>query len=123
LKISFLNILKSGIRQFYNSNEDEEDIRPSTPAPSSMGRGTPRPSLTSSRPSSPNGDKITELINWTFPHLPWRPKVTHQEMNEYIAAARVKFLDYSLYYGQSEQELLLINKNRFGLPKPIQAQF
>lgn len=80
---------------------EEEAIRPSTPAPNSMGRGTPRPSLTSSRPSSPNGQlKPCGLVNWTFPHLPWRPKVTHQEMNEYISSARVKFLDYSLFYGQ-----------------------
>ena len=65
-----------------------------------MGRGTPRPALTSSRPGSPNTQIQETLIerSWTFPYLPWRPKVTHQEMNEYISASRVKFLEYSLSY-------------------------
>ena len=89
----------------------------------SLGRGTPRPSLTSSRPNSPDSDArdVTEQINWSFPHLPWAPKVTPREMNEYISAARVKYLDYSFKHSDSEIELNMINNNRFGLPKPIQT--
>ena len=89
----------------------------------SLGRGTPRPSLTSSRPNSPDSDArdVTEQINWSFPHLPWAPKVTPREMNEYISAARVKYLDYSFKHSDSEIELNMINNNRFGLPRPIQT--
>lgn len=79
--------------------EIEEDVRAPTPVPT-MGRGTPRPSLSSSRPASPTNSVSEESINWTFPHLPWEPKVTISEMNDYISTARLKFLDYSLSYGK-----------------------
>ena len=41
-------------------------------------------------------------------------------MNEYISAARVKYLDYSFKHSDGEIELNMINNNRFGLPRPIQ---
>lgn len=104
------------------SDEGIVEDRPATPMAGSLGRGTPRPSLTSSRPNSPDSDArhINEQINWSFPHLPWAPKVTPREMNEYISAARVKYLDYSFKHSDSEIELNIINNNRFGLPRPIQ---
>ena len=76
-----------------DGDEGIEDDRPATPAIGTLGRGTPRPSLTSSRPTSPV--EPSEQINWCFPHLPWSPKVTLREMNDYISAARNKYLDYS----------------------------
>ena len=83
----------------------EADDRPATPAIGTLGRGTPRPSLTSSRPTSPlstdqSNSGISDQINWCFPHLPWAPKVTLKEMNEYIAAARNKYLDYSFKHNE-----------------------
>ena len=65
--------------------------------------------------------KPREQINWSFGHLPWAPKVTPKEMNEYISAARLKYLDYSLEHDtECEETLKIINQNRFGLPEPIQ---
>ena len=79
-----------------NEMEELEDERPGTPAPGTMGRGTPRPCLSSSRPGSPSKES-EEQFSWTFPYLPWKPKVTLQEMNEYISAARVKEQITSVY--------------------------
>jgi len=93
--------------------------RPDTPM-GTLGRGTPRPSLTSSRPNSPELNRPRESINWSFGHLPWAPKVTPREMNEYISAARMKYLDYTLSHDlECEETLNVINRNRYGLPEPI----
>ena len=102
-----------------SGDESVGDPRPDTPM-GTLGRGTPRPSLTSSRPNSPE-IKPREQINWSFRHLPWAPKVTPKEMNEYISSARMKYLDYSFAHDvECEETLKIINQNRFGLPEPIQ---
>ena len=116
----------SELEEDFDNLSEHPDDRPSTPAPT-LGRGSRRPSLTSSRPVSPTRSESSlgpslesPLATWTYPYLPWQPKVTLSEMDDFIRMARSKYLDYSFKYPKTESQMLAAVNNRYGLPKPIQ---
>ena len=57
---------------------------------------------------------------WTYPYLPWKPKVTLSEMDDFVRMARSKYLDYSFKYPKTEAQMLNAVLNTFGMPNMIQ---
>ncbi|CAG5108727.1 Oidioi.mRNA.OKI2018_I69.chr1.g3925.t1.cds [Oikopleura dioica] len=114
--------------EFDNLDDENAENRPSTPTPT-LGRGSRRPSLTSSRPTSPSRESESSLgpsfdsplATWTYPYLPWKPKVTLSEIDDFVRMARSKYLDYSFKYPKTEAQMLAAVQNRFGLPKPTRT--